>query len=96
MGTPSLAALFFCKAGSCEDSLKKTLNEESVLSIFGLQWKGVWLSWTLILGFYKAVTEWSIQQLGPPKQNRSDLVGECEWRLSQMLLNPCVTLHIPL
>lgn len=33
VGTLSFAALFFLKAGYCEDSLK-TLYEESVLSIF--------------------------------------------------------------
>lgn len=51
---------FILKAGYCEDSLR-TLCKESVLSIFlGCSGKGVtWLSWTLIFGFYKAVTEWS-------------------------------------
>ena len=51
-----------------KQGIVKTLHKEGVLSIFrGCSGKVcvTWLSWTLIFGFYKPVTEWSIQQLAP-------------------------------
>lgn len=101
VGSPSLAALFLLKAGYCEDSLK-TLYEESVLSVFQAAVERcvfVWLSWTLIFPFSEVVREWSIQQLAPLLvQSRTEAfqITSMSRGLSQMLLNLCVTLDIPL
>lgn len=94
----SSAALLF-EAACCEDSLSRPCVKSVLYCFFfGLQWKSVceWLSWTLILSFYKAVTAEHTDHLPPGvTQNwfgfraRERERGICR---SQMLLDPCVIL----